>query len=136
MQWKHWKIGRNIKKRNKYSSANTVKTNHYWVEMPIKSSKIILQQMYKDFSEINHKLAETSRKRTMIIFQFSPVHTCTCCQCECDANMTWIWCHNSVFVVIFAKELSTTQPLRIIRCEFVTSTFASHSHSHEVWAKL
>ena len=44
--------------------------------------------------------------------------------------------HNSVFAAMFAGELPTTQPLRIIHCKFVTSTFVPHSHSLEVWTGL
>ena len=42
----------------------------------------------------------------------------------------------SVFALVFAGELSRTQTLRIICCEFVTSTFLSHSHSQEAWTEL
>ena len=60
----------------------------------------------------------------------SPVHRSW--ECECD--LTWVWRHNSVFAAIFARKFSTTQLLRITRCEYVTSTFLSHSQ--EVLTRL
>ena len=66
--------------------------------------------------------------------QLIPVHTS--CECACEAQLTWIWRHNPPFTAIFACELSKVELLRIIRCEYVTSTFISHSHSQEVWTGL
>ena len=52
------------------------------------------------------------------------------------ANAKRIWRHNPPLAAILASESSRVELLRIIRCEFVTSTFASHSHSQEVWTGL
>ena len=51
----------------------------------------------------------------------------TSCECECEANLTRTWRHNYPF---------RAELLRIFVANFVTSTFASHSHSQEVWTGL
>ena len=54
-------------------------------------------------------------------------------RCKFDVNLAsqlCFCCNNR------KRELSTTQLLQIICCEFVTSTFVSHSHSKEVWTRL
>ena len=47
-------------------------------------------------------------------------------RCEFDVNIA----------AIFARELSTTQLLRTISCEFLTSTFISYSKLQEEWIGL
>ena len=64
----------------------------------------------------------------------SPVHTF--CKRKFGAILMWIWRHNSVSTAIFARELSPSQLLRIICCEFLISTFILHSHLQEVWSTL
>ena len=74
------------------------------------------------------KLAEVANTWVLLRVKPGSYH----CECECNANLTWIWRHNSVFAAIFSRELSTTEPLRMMGCEFVTSAFVAQSHSQEV----
>ena len=44
------------------------------------------------------------------------------------------WRHMAVFAA--TQDWNTVQLLQIIRCEFVTSEFISHSHSQQIWTGL
>ena len=72
--------------------------------------------------------------RPLWVFFLSPVHTS--CECECEANLTWIWRHNPPFAAIIRKGVEQSSTAANCSFEFVTSRFALHSHSQEVWTGL
>ena len=75
-------------------------------------------------------LEAVAEGQLLYLLAYSLVHTSS------NANLTWTCCNNSVFETIFSRELSTTQPLRIIACEFMMLFFVLHSHLQEVWTGL